>query len=92
MSPPLINMLGTEKNESQWKDYVSTVAHAYNCTRNNAIEVSLYFCMYGMKERLPIDLYCCTLIEDICASTSKKSCASVKGHVEMGLSGEKRSQ
>ena len=31
----LINMLGTltEKNKSQWKDYVSTLVYAYNCKK-----------------------------------------------------------
>ena len=54
----LINMIGMlESNEKQhWKDYLHTLVHAYNCTKNNAIDLSLYYLMYGHKPRFPIDI------------------------------------
>ena len=54
----LINMLGTlpEKPKKTWREQVPTLAHAYNCTRNNAMRFSLYYLMFGCKPCLPINL------------------------------------
>ena len=54
----LINMLGTlpEKLKSTWREQVPTLAHAYNCNRNNATEFSPYYLMFGQKPHLPINL------------------------------------
>ena len=70
----LINMLGilTEKNKSQLKDYISTLVHAYNGMKNNAMEFSPYFLMYGRKPNLPTDLYFGIWTVDLCATASTK--------------------
>ena len=57
----LINMLGTlprEKN-SEWKNHVGTLVHAYNCTRNSAMGFSPYYLMFGRQPRLPVDVALC---------------------------------
>ena len=54
----LINMLGTlpGKPKSTWREWVPTLVHAYNCTRNNATGFSPYYLMFRWKPCLPIDL------------------------------------
>ena len=51
-------MLGTlpEKPQSTWREQVTTLVHAYNCTRNNATGFIPYYLMFGHKPHLPIDL------------------------------------
>ena len=53
----LINIIGMlESDDKQcWKDYLPTLLHAYNYTKNNATDFSPYYIMYGHKPRLPID-------------------------------------
>ena len=59
----LISMIGTlETKEKQfWKDYLPTLVHAYNCTKNQAIDFSPYYLMYGQKPRLPWHQVCTNL-------------------------------
>ena len=47
----LINMLGTlpKKPKSTWIEQVPMLVHAYNCTRSNATDFSLYYLMFGRK-------------------------------------------
>lgn len=54
----LLNMLGTLKEEQKvhWRDFVKTLAHAYNCTKNEATGFSPYELMFGWQPRLPVDL------------------------------------
>ena len=54
----LINMLGTLPLDAKpnWTDHVSTLVHAYNCTRSNATGYSPYFLLYGRHPMLPIDI------------------------------------
>ena len=54
----LINMIGTlESGDKQhWKDYLPTLVHAYNCTKNNVTDFSPYCLMYRCKPRVPIHI------------------------------------
>jgi transposase InsO family protein len=54
----LISMLGTLPPDckTSWPQYVSTMTHAYNCTKSNATGFSPFFLMFGRKPVLPIDL------------------------------------
>ena len=54
----LINMLGTlpERPKNTWREWVPTLVHAYNCTRNNATGFSPYYLMFGTNPCLPIDM------------------------------------
>ena len=63
----LINMLGTlpERPKSTWREQVPTLVHAYNCTRNNAVQFSPYHLMFRCKPHLPIDLIFGTNMADL---------------------------
>ena len=54
----LLSMLGTLDNsqKSDWKSYVPSLVHAYNCTRSDATGFSPYYIMFGRHPRLPVDL------------------------------------
>ena len=51
----MISMLASN-DKQHWKVYLPTLVYAYNCTKNNAMDFSLYYLMYGYKPRLPIDI------------------------------------
>ena len=54
----LISMLGTLETDKKqnWKDYLSTTVHAYNCTRHESTGYSPYYMMFLRQPRLPIDI------------------------------------
>ena len=54
----LLSMLGTLDNsqKSDWKSYVPSLVHAYNCTRSEVTGFSPYYIMFGRHPRLPVDL------------------------------------
>ena len=51
----MIGML-PEELKINWPQHVSTLTHAYNCTRSNATGFSPYFLMYGRQPLLPVDI------------------------------------
>ena len=54
----LLNMLGTltPEQKKDWKNHVSAMVHAYNCTRNAATGFSPYYLLFGREPRLPVDV------------------------------------
>ena len=54
----LINMLGTldPDQKSDWKKYIPSLVHAYNCTRHDSTGFSPYELMFNRQPRLPVDL------------------------------------
>ena len=54
----LCDMLGTleTKEKSDWKAFLHTLTHAYNCTRNSSTDFSPFYLMFGRHPRLPVDV------------------------------------
>ena len=51
-------MLGTLDNETKrkWTDYVPSLVHAYNCSKNSVTSFCPYYLMFGHEPILPIDV------------------------------------
>ena len=54
----LLSMLGTLEadKKSRWTDYISSVVHAYNCTKHHSSGFSPYEILFGRTPKLPVDL------------------------------------
>jgi hypothetical protein len=54
----LLNMLGTldAAQKQDWKSYVSSLVHAYNCTRSEATGYAPFYLMFGRHARLSLDV------------------------------------
>ena len=80
----LINMSGTlpEKNKITWREQVPTLVHAYNCTRNNVTDFSLYYLMFGQKLCLPIDIPFGTNTANLKGNTCTKYVKNLKQRMD----------
>ena len=69
----LLNMLGTlnSKQKEDWKTHVTSMVHAYNCTKQDTTGYSPYYIMFGREPRLPIDLIYDTATKEVPQSHSK---------------------
>ena len=61
---------------------VPTLVYAYNCTRNNVTDFSLYYLMFGRKPCLPIDILFGTNTADLKGNTSTKYVENLKWRIE----------
>ena len=73
----LLGMIGSfnPSEKRHWQDWVSTLMHAYNCTRCDSTGFSPYYLMFGRVPRLPIDIeYGVTQLELIDKSRQNYAC------------------
>ena len=80
----LISMIGMlpEELKINWPQHVSTLTHAYNCTRNNATGFSPYFLMYGRQPLLPIDIEFGVFTPDVTGVATQKYVQMLKHRLE----------
>ena len=67
-------MLGilNEEEKSDWKAYLVSMTHAYNCTKHASTTYSPYYLMFGRHARLPIDIEL-GLSQDNCGDNCSKT-------------------
>ena len=74
----LLNMQGTldPNQKSNWKDYVTSLTYAYNCTRHESTNYSPFELMFGRTPKLSVD----SLFENV-AEESKEVNKTAKEYV-----------
>ena len=80
----LINKLGPlpEKPKSTWREWVPTLKHAYNCTRNNVTDFNLYYLMFGRKPYIPLDILFGTNTAELKGNTRTRYIENLKQRIE----------
>ena len=58
------------------------LVHAYNCTRNNVTDFSLYYLIFGRKLCLPIDIHFGTNTAEMKGNYSAKYVENLKWRIE----------
>ena len=55
----LISMLKTLDpiQKPRWKEHVTALVHAYNCTKHESTQYSPFYLMFGRQPRLPINVF-----------------------------------
>ena len=67
------------------QEHMSTLVHAYNCTRSNTTGFNPYFLLHGRYPMLPIDIEFSVRTPDITASTTSTYVEKIYKKVRMGL-------
>ena len=80
----LISMIGTLPADLKvhWPQHVSTLIHAYNCTKSNAKGYSPYYLIYGRHPLLPIDIQFGIFTPDICETVTHKYVQKLRSRLE----------
>ena len=80
-------MIGTipEKMKLEWPQHVSTLAHTYNCMRNDVTGNSPYFLIYGQHPLLPIDIEFGVFTPDISEVATHKFVQKLKHRLEFAF-------
>ena len=71
-----------EKPKSTWIEQVLLLVHAFNCTRNNVADFSLYYLMFDRKPHLSIDIFFGTNTAGLKGNTSTKYVENLKQRIE----------
>ena len=83
MNRTLLGMLGTLDDEKKhnWKAYVPSMIHAYNCTKHGSTGYSPFFLMFGRHPRLPVDVFLGVEVDED-SSSSDEYIASLRRRLD----------
>ena len=84
-------MLATlpEKPKITCRQEVLMLVHAYNCTRNNVTNFSLYYLKFVRKPCLPIDIIFATNTAELKGNTSTRYVENLKQRKKVGIQDNK---
>ena len=76
----LISMQGTLSNENKrnWKEFVPTIVHGYNCMKSTAMDFSPYYLIYGHTSCLLLDLYFGIQTQNLCEQSHMRFIISLE--------------